>query len=370
MKILCEAVSFGFGPASKLLSLSEELSKRYSLDLIGSGCSFALLSKTNVFDKKILCDTSNYSEILGAISFSDYDLVISVMNPVFGRVALEQKCKLVVVDSLFHIWDTIDPVWLDCNLLIVQAFAKEQSELKKYHLPNARMVGPIVSTQIPRKNSNAKSNILINFGGADYPYVSDFKNIVFFIRKIIKQLVGIPGFENKTVSIGPRCLPELKDLEGLGVHINTFSHNDFLQQLSQANVLLTIPGLTTVFEAFHISIPTLFLPPLNYSQLLNSRVIYSKGASLSKVGWDNCFPENSSEKLPEAAGVRYVESLIKGALQNQEVFSSVTKNYIEPLHDSSALQFISNKQNQFYKSLGGCGTYKAVKLIEEMLLHG
>ena len=50
MKILCEAVSFGFGPVGKLLAVAELLSENYELDFIGSGCSFDLAKKSVFFN--------------------------------------------------------------------------------------------------------------------------------------------------------------------------------------------------------------------------------------------------------------------------------------------------------------------------------
>ena len=369
MKILCEAISFGFGPVSKLLSLCELLSQRHVVDFIGAGCSLSLATRSEIFDRIIQAETATSTGTMGNVTFADYDLVISVMNPQFARIALSQKAKLVIVDSLFYMWDRIDPVWEQCDLLVIQSFSgeKERLESMSCNLPNAYLVGPIVSPKIIACSSKQNHNLIINFGGADYPFVKSFDKIASFIRQLVTPLDNMTSFENKIVSIGPRCAKSLQNLNSFGFHVNTFSHDAFLNELSQAQLLLTIPGLTTAFEAFHMGIPTFFLPPLNYSQFHNLRKFRSLDAAKGGVHWDDLYPTLSNQQLPEEEGVQLIESLIGRTLKTPELMSEIINQYVWLLNNWRSMEDISLHQRRLYDSIGGCGTYQAVALIEKVL---
>jgi len=368
MRILCEAISFGFGPVSKLLSLCELLNQKHSLSFIGSGCSLTLANKTNFFENIIVFDTTSSTDFNNTISFEEYDIVISVMNPIFGRAVINNNCKLVVIDSLFTMWDRIDPIWEKCDLLVIQSFFGEKNRLKISHnLSNAHIVGPIISPQIEQKIKSPNNTLLINFGGADYPYIRTFKDISIFIKKFVIELTSINMFDEMIIAIGPRGLAGLQDLIHHGFKLFTFSHDDFLQQLSKSDTLFTIPGLTTAFESFHLAIPTLFLPPLNYSQFLNLRTFRLLGLSYTGAHWDDHFSTPNTNQLTEKEGVQMVESLVAKAHNDPTVLSTIVKGYKTILQDKHSLESMASKQNNFYKSLGCCGTYEAVELIEGLI---
>lgn len=369
MRILCEAVSFGFGPVSKLLSLCELLNKRHQLDFIGSGCSLALAMHSNIFNKYIQCETTTFVEAR-KMSFSDYDAVISIMNPSFAKFVLEQRCKLIIVDSLFYMWDAIDYTWNQCDLLLIQAFWGEQERLQNSkHSNNAHIVGPIVSTKMTKPNIKYKNLLLINFGGADYPHFKNFDNVSLFIRMLVDHISILNKFERKIVSIGPRCINVLKHLESTNLKVRTFSHDEFLELLSGASMLLTVPGLTTTFESFHLGVPTFFLPPLNYSQLLNLRRFRALGLSNMGFCWDDYLPELMPEILPEKDGVQMIEELISKAIKDKKLFFIIVDQYKKMLSIEN-IDNIALEQDKFYQSIGGRGTYDAVQLIEGILQDG
>jgi hypothetical protein len=184
------------------------------------------------------------------------------------------------------------------------------------------------------------------------------------------ELETIDRFDEKIISIGPRCLTAIQDLELRGFKVRSFSHDEFLFYLSKSSTLLTIPGLTSAFEAFYLVIPTLFLPPLNYSQFLNLRTF--RFLKLSHIGshWDDYFPNLSNSCLSEEEGVRMIESLIAQAYRDPTILANIVKSYATELADKISINFMADKQNSFYQSLGGCGTHDAVKLIEGVFKDG
>ena len=368
MKILCEAVSFGFGPVGKLLAIAELLSVNFDLDFIGSGCSFDLAKKSDFFCKFFEFDTTSFDSEIPHEIIDAYDVVISVINPVFGEQVLNRNKKLIVIDSLFYMWRNLHPVWRNCNLLIIQSFHEESERLKREQLSNALIVGPIISNSIKSKTNRSDKQLVMNFGGADYPYLSDSNVLPEFIKSIAIQLASINGFDEKTITIGSRFCRELACLEEYGYTIQTFSHHEFLKLLKSAYVLMTVPGLTSTFEAFSLSIPTLFLPPMNYSQLLNLQKLKNNDVADYSINWHDIYkvPE---EILEEKKGVSLVESFLTNSLKNNEMQISVMNSFASEIDNKKNLQILATRQNSFFNKTGGIGTYEAVNNIKN-LIHG
>lgn len=366
MKILCEAVSFGFGPVGKLIAIAELLSKDYELDFIGSGCSFDLAKKSVVFNHFYDIDTTSFNAMIPTDIIDRYDIVISVINPVFGEQILKRGKKLIVIDSLFYMWHTLHPVWRSCDLLIIQSFYKENERLQRESLSNAFIVGPIISNTVKSRLNTSKNRLVMNFGGADYPYLSKSDILPEFIKSIAIQLSSINGFDEKIITIGSRFSKELACLEEYGYIIQTCSHEEFIALIKNANILMSVPGLTSTFEAFSLSIPTLFLPPLNYSQLLNLQKLKNNGVADYSINWYALF-DVPDEILEETQGVLLVESFLTKSLINNKMQNTIKNRFETGINNKENLQSLANKQNSFFEKTGGIGTYKAVNQIKTLI---
>lgn len=361
MRILCEAITFGFGPISKLLSIAEVLNQNYILDYIGSGSSYFLAKRSQCFDKTYEIDTSVLDKSLISEVIDKYDVIISVLNPEFGEIALERGKRLIVIDSLFYMWKEISSVWKNCDLLIIQSLYNEKKRIKKESLKNAQIVGPIISNKIQKEASDNK--LLINFGGADYPYLDMPDLIPQFICDLIEYINVFNGFKYKTITIGPRYCEKLNVLKEYGFNIMSCSHNDFLSELQTTEMLLTIPGLTTSFEAFSLGIPTLFLPPLNYSQYRNLKIFEEFGIAGDSINWDKIYKFDDN-KIIESKGVKKIESFLFNSLQDKCIHQMIKLRIITLLNDFSQMKSLVKLQKEFFLNIGGNGTNTAIKYIK------
>lgn len=366
MQILCEAVSFGFGPVGKLIAIAELLNKKYKLDFIGSGCSFDLAKRSKLFNNYYNIDTTSSDSEIPVEIIDKYDVIISVINPIFGQQVLKRGKKLVVIDSLFYMWHSLHPVWKNCNLLIIQSFNKEEERIKNEYLTNAFIVGPIISNMISSKISLSNERLVLNFGGADYPYISDSDILPKFIKSLAINLSNLGNFSEKTIAIGPRYLDELNELLDYGYSIKTFSHKEFMKLIRKSKVLMTVPGLTSTFEAFSLSIPVLFLPPLNYSQFLNLQILKNYGVAEYCVNWNDIYnvPEGI---LEEKQGVSLIESFLSKSIDDNSMQNSLKNIYTSIIKNDLNLISLIDKENQFFERNGGIGTGKAIKLIEDLV---
>lgn len=366
MKILCEAVSFGFGPVGKLLAIAEKLYKDFELDFIGNGSSLELAKKSVFFSKFIEIDTTTDNSVIPNDVIDNYDFALSVINPVFGEKILRRGKKLIVIDSLFYMWKSIPQVWKECDLLIIQSFNGEAERLKVEPIPNAHIVGPIISSFSVKNDNAPKNQVILNFGGADYPYIKNDTIIPEFVESIISNLGALKMYSEKHVAIGPRYLEKLVSLEKYGYKIGTYSHEEFMGLIKSSDMVLTIPGLTTTFESFSSSIPTLFLPPMNYSQLLNLQKLQQYGVADFSFNWD-AFYEVPFQILEENKGVEMVESFLTRSIYDNKIQKALNEKLEMLLNSENEMKIISRRQNKFLKTVGNEGASAAKNLIKDFI---
>ncbi len=107
------------------------------------------------------------------------------------------------------------------------------------------------------------------------------------------------------------------------IEIGTSYHKDFLKELSSCKALLTVPGMSIVYEAFAGKIPLMFILPLNYTQhrqLIAYKKIFK---NFEYVSWENFEGYRTlPEKIPE-------EMAISEAINMGKCFFSDAKTRIK-----------------------------------------
>ena len=118
-----------------------------------------------------------------------------------------------------------------------------------------------------------------------------------------------PGRFERVVIAGPQGLRPLLEpiLQGLSdVTYQNLSHREFLQALGECEVFLSHPGLYAPFEAMLGGVPTGFLPPSNYTQILQLRHFRACGMADHSFSWDDLGKRFIPADLPEPEGVAAV----------------------------------------------------------------
>ena len=97
MRVLCDAVSFGYGPIGKLLAVSPFLPATWTITLLASNTSYALATKSN-FKNVVFCDTESFADLQEKHSlFIQSDLFINIMNPVSAKFASQIGIPMVEI---------------------------------------------------------------------------------------------------------------------------------------------------------------------------------------------------------------------------------------------------------------------------------
>jgi len=377
MKIVCDAIPFGFGPVAKLLALGRYLKRNFKTVFVGNGCSLTLAMASDCFDRVENVDTlaPDNSRFL-AECIKECSGAISIMNPIFAEWVISRGIPTIIVDSLFSMWDKIPPEWHLANALVLQRFDDEEQRVEReFTGKNVRIVGPILDPLV-RELSREKSvsgTLLVNLGGAEDPISEERFLCARTISQLFSHLPELGLFPRKVLAVGPKQKDKLLSLEKEGFEVVTLDHTSFLRELAGAALFCTTPGLTATFESFALRVPCVFLPPFNYSQFLNLLAFRQNGAAPLGVHWaDYGIGSDIHKGMDEGVAVRRLEHAIRQAIQDDSLISGVRQSFSSILVKASthvvALSLVS-AQSQYFERLGSIGTEDAANYILEVF-HG
>lgn len=377
MRIVCDAIPFGFGPVAKLLALGRCLKGYSETVFVGNGCSLALAKTSDCFDRVENVDTlaPDKSKSL-AECIKGCNGAISVMNPAFAEWVISRGIPTVIVDSLFPMWDKIPRAWHLAKAVVLQRFDDvEQRVEREFGGKNVRIVGPILD-QLVRELSPIRSisgALLVNLGGAEDPISEERFLCARTISQLLSGLSELDSFPRKVLAVGPKQRHKLLSLENEGFEVVTLDHTSFLRELAGAALFCTTPGLTATFESFALRVPCVFLPSFNYSQFLNLLAFRRNGAAPLGVHWTDYGIGNDIHKgMDEGIAVRRLEHAIGHAMQDEGLACSVRQSISNILAHVSAPDVAASlvaAQSQYFERLGRVGTEDAANYILEVF-HG
>ncbi len=373
MNIVCDADSFCYGPVATLLSIVEALGNRAEVTLLAEGAAFELASKNQGLTV-IPCNLSSSSEVEAAFGqIRKPDIVLSVLG--YETILFAQKIGVMTayVDPLYWLWPSAHEQCLrDVDIYFADASfepAIEKTPLWQT-LKRGVAVGPFVRKAVasPRERS---LDLLICFGGMDSVQYNDLGLFAYHLIMTREILSVCSRFKNPIVPMfasGEKIASHLR--EEFPSHARCFrsmSHGDFLNQLALAKRLLTIPGANTPFEAFALDTPCYFLPPSNYSQVLQLRALKNAGLaggapSVEQLVNSNELPAN----LPEQDGIRAVEDGLRRLACSQTALVLLGM-YISDILGSpeEMISLTRSSQRSYFDALPSSGS----DMVSEALLQ-
>jgi hypothetical protein len=99
-RILCTSQPFGFGPTSTLLSIAAALKSSATVEFCGTGTAFTFAQQNSSIFAKVT-ETAAFA----AEDLRDFDLVISVMDPVAVFEARRANVPVLLIDAIPWFWD-------------------------------------------------------------------------------------------------------------------------------------------------------------------------------------------------------------------------------------------------------------------------
>jgi hypothetical protein len=320
--ILCDAIPFCYGPAAALLALGQALAQRgFVLRAVAGGTTAQLLEGEDTFDV-VRCDASAASRAMAIRRLlPEVDLYLNVMDPETYREVADAPVPKVYVDFLFWMFSPrFAGAEVGADLYLIEGYPGSRGNLERYgHLLKAPLlIPPLVLLPVPRIESGPR-RLLVCFGGLESPLTRVGVNTSYpdlMAEAVLDAVSREPFFEEVIITGERRTMERLATKLGRrGVSFVHLPHRQFLEELSRASVLLTHPGLYAPFEGFSQSIPTLFLPSSNYTQILQLRFYREAGVAPWSCDWEDLGITPPSgpipEGLPEQEGVSQVLNCIR-----------------------------------------------------------
>lgn len=372
-KLVLTAENFAFGPIGKLLDIAKLL-KDQGHELIFAGFGTALqLAEGFPFTKIYKIDTDNPAskDALEKV-ITQADLVISCMDLPSVIVAKRLGKPVVWVDCLFWFWEYIPEPLFDIDLYVRERSLKDRVNELKYgtKIKNLFSVGPIIPKIM---HAERKSKALISFGGgeASYWYKSGIdSNYPFVMTDILLKNVDWSRFERTIVTTSKRILKELSKRFPLSpFKFSTCgSHDGFIKELSESEIVLITPGLVTSQSVFELGTPAIFLPPSNNSQYLQLNEFRKLGLAPASVHLSDFLPKLELRGKSSQETTKLVLHQLRELEQSPEIQTGVGIRICELVKNrqtwSSA--FINNGRN-FIDSLGGNGVQAVTDKITQLL---
>lgn len=362
--LLCSAVSFAYGPAAKAVAVAARARELgLTTAFVGSGIALELAQRSESFCD---CVDSSSPESSRARVLRAARRVLCVMDSAVASEARELGCDVTVADSLFWLWDRVPPAYLAADTYFVQAFPGVRERASELDRPPT-IVGPIIDE--PVRASTPSGRLVINLGGVVSPLggaeCDPYAELI--VSAVADSALG-KRYAGRILLIGGgACVDALTDqLALVGIEGASLAPEAARNQIGSAELLLTSPGLTTTLAAFAAAVPTLFLPPQNYSQWLILAQLRELALAPYAVHWRDCDPDTAiSAGMPEGNAGREVRRTIARLALNACVRAALR----DRLGDTLALDLngLSARQHQWYRTLGTNGADSIARALAEAM---
>lgn len=358
MRILVSAESFGYGPITTGLNVVKELKNHpnLKLDFIGSGIALEQAEMSGFFDKLYICDTFDNKDLEKNIDiFKKYDILLSSENVNGAIFALKNGVKnTYYIDNLMWMWDKIPEGLNNVKKFFISETIPCEENFNRIgkNIVNPLFVGPV--RNFNKKNCSTKNQLIINIGGAE-SFLLEHNLIIKFYNKIINDILSnihTDRFDSILICGGRRVLKEIVlEKENKKVKIKTLAHEDYLKEMEESEYCILASGLGNFIESVGKNKNILFLPPINYSQLLQLDYYSKENLGFEIINWSNFkFYKEIPQFLDEETGVNMVVSNIKCYLE--EDYRNIISMKIN--------NFLNSNQNEFFER-----RYKYIDSLEQ-----
>jgi hypothetical protein len=316
--VLLDAAPFCYGPVSTLLAVVDHLLEAdVELVLLASGTAAEFAAGYDPRCTIVPCNTEDEEDLVRHVElFRRCSVFVSNTNPLSVRFAAAQGCRTVYIDTLFWMWDAVDPEVAAADLYLAQQFdgtdrnfARLGADIRRFEV-----VGPLVAP--PAARAPRGPGCLVSFGGMEssltmpgvtnrYPWVMTRLLLRAFREADVPGLYLFAGR-------GPVMDQLQAEWAGANARFAFLPRRAFFDELARCGRYLLSPGLTGAYEALGVPVPRFLLLPQNYSQQLQAHTFLRKtDAPFAGWTWTDMYPElQFTHYMPEPEGVAKVNDAI------------------------------------------------------------
>lgn len=315
MKLLCDAIAFCYGPATALKIILSIWKEHFEhITLVATGTTKEYFLRNNLVANIITLDTENPEE-LNSFDASTYDIYLCVCNPV-GYLHLSKKVKKTIyLDFLFWMRTEENAPEFRATQFIAERYPNHDQSVSRFasNIPNFVSIPALI-----KKSSNSRqpqSNLVIlNLGGQRSHLTRPGFNTKYpwLMVECFQSAVDKVGFKGDfIVTSDSQTSSELAvSLSKPQWSFLSLEHDEFLDKLAIADLVITHPGLYSPFESIAMQCPTFFLPSSNYTQILQLQNFRNINMAPWSVDWEDVGCGTVGKGLAEEEGVKKVLKLI------------------------------------------------------------
>jgi hydroxymethylcytosylglucuronate/cytosylglucuronate synthase len=318
--IVACGVDFGWGSAGKLSAILRALlgicQQQLRIIVLGTGLGKPVLQDLPVAHWEEQPDPMQVQALLAE---QEVGVGLVILDPAMALALEHAGCPTVYVDSLPYLWTERDRLPYAVTAYVAQLcdaiprFAWQPLR----QIRHLRWVEGITVPQTARRSGPEPGLAVVSFGGLHSP-LSNAGHEVYeqLLLTPTLQALASAGFTSVEVcgnvhgalatACQPASLPELR--------IAARGHTEFLGLLDRAALLVCSPGLTTLIEAGHRSLPTVCLPPQNLSQILNSDRFAERVHPACRVRWPGHVLDGAAIEQARPQGEEAAVELLYAAL--------------------------------------------------------
>lgn len=298
-------LTFGFGPASHVFAIAQAIRSRapsVRMVAVADGIAANALRVAGIFDEVA---EQHAGEALpsGLQKPTDNAIAISVGDFERARAVARRAVPVIVVDALYWMWDRdpLDPRTVDRYFCLAFPGVDDRLARLPERGPHVRIIPQIIAETMPPSQSATRDGVLVNFGGVVSPHRVSYR-LLSALAKVIHSSVEFSA--DMLITCSAAAAAALRR-EGLppDTQITELSFSDMLREFGSRWRLYTLPGLSSVWQALATAIPTVLIPPANYSQHQQIAAFRRFVDGVPIVTWDDldeyaCLPPG----LPEQRG--------------------------------------------------------------------
>jgi hydroxymethylcytosylglucuronate/cytosylglucuronate synthase len=292
-----------------------------------------------------------------------------------------RNVPIVYVDSIPYVRKTDADI---PSLTKVAYYCAQKYPLESLPLPSAllrkshdiKWIDPIVPVPQSRRGGRG---IVVNLGGL-YTYnvggitndladkaVDAYLGLVLFPLVSLLQASGRKIFAicgNLNAETCSRLRIMLPQCDAIGPQ----SPYAFERILTDADLLITSPGSTTILQAMSINLPTLFLPSQNSSQHFNARLYSKPGTDIMR--WPASVLDEAKREKALSEGLTAVLTYIYSSIISAANSNTIADEVATVIREAVVKAPADGILNHFLPELGFEGANQVAKLVTQVALRG
>jgi hydroxymethylcytosylglucuronate/cytosylglucuronate synthase len=362
-------VDFGWGSVGKLSAIMRSCRQQRP------GIRFVMLGTR--LGRAVLADEQieawyahwprNPTELRRLLQRHEVSAALVVLDPDAADTLEAAACPTVFVDSLPYLWTDADPLPFDVTAYCAQTCPElpQPSWEALRRIARLHWVEGIYAKVAAR--TRGIGSAIVNVGGLHSP-VNRAGNPQYLRLVVPAALRALQRAGFRAVhlcgNVDTRDLGTELDSRELDVGVAARSHDNFLDLLAETALLVTSPGLTTLFEASAHETPTVTLPPQNLSQVFNGDRFALAVDSRCRVEWPPGVLDRSEVERSRLAGEEAGIAVIDRAL-NRLRPDALHPQLTDQIHDAVCAAATVARWDGLTSSAGCRGADQVARLLLE-----